>query len=121
VPAEEAREDAGAEMISYHVYKYKVLLRADGKERWQLELVQKRTTIGDFHRLSYVPALERGRYHMSSYKLAARCWEERCQITRDDVSSHRDYGERMGLSFNKEIQSQYYTNTLVSVEGASLE
>ena len=27
----------------------------------------------------------------------------------------------MGLSFNKEIQSQYYQNTSISVEGASLE
>jgi hypothetical protein len=27
----------------------------------------------------------------------------------------------MGLLFNKEIQSQYYQNTSVSVEGASLE
>jgi hypothetical protein len=121
VPAEEAREDAGAEMILYHVYKYKVSLRADGKERWRLELVQKRTTIGKFHRLYYVLMLERGRYHMSSYKLAARCWEERRRITRGDVSSHHDYGKRMGLSFNKEIQSQYYQHTLVSVKGASLE
>ncbi len=121
MPAEEAREDAGAEMTLYHVYEYMVSLRAGGKERWRLELVQKRTTIGEFHRLYYVPALERGHYHMSSYKLAARCREERRRITRGDVSSHRDYGERMGLSFNKEIQSQHYQNTSVSVEGASLE
>ena len=40
---------------------------------------------------------------------------------RGSVSSHRDYGERMGLSFNEEIQSRYYQNTSVSVEGASLE
>ena len=40
---------------------------------------------------------------------------------RGSVSSHRDYGERMGLSFNEEIQSGYYQNTRVSVEGASLE
>ena len=37
------------------------------------------------------------------------------------VSSHRDYGKRMGLSFNVEIQSGYYQNSSVSVEGASLE
>ncbi len=110
VPAEEAREDAGAEMISYHVYEYKVLLRANGKEHWRLELVQKRTTIGEFH-------LECGRYHMSSYKLAARCREEPRHITHGNVSLHCDYGKRMGLSFNKEIQSQYYQNTLVSVKG----
>ena len=73
VPAEEAREDAGAEDILFHVYEYKVLLRQDGKEQQQLELVQKRTTIGKFHRLFYGPALGRGRYHMNSYKLAARC------------------------------------------------
>ncbi len=34
---------------------------------------------------------------------------------------HRDYGERMGLLFNKEIQSQYYQNTSMSMEGALLE
>ncbi len=34
---------------------------------------------------------------------------------------HRNYGERMGLSFNKEIQCQYYQNTSVCVEGALLE
>ncbi len=121
MPAEEAHEDAGAEMISYHVYKYKVSLCADGKECWQLELVQKQTMIGEFHHLYYDPALERGRYHMSSYKLAAQCWEEHCRITRGDVSAHRDYGKRMGLSFNEEIQSQYYQNTTVSIEGALLE
>jgi len=37
------------------------------------------------------------------------------------VSSHLDYGKRMGLSFNVEIQSGYYQNSIVSVEGASLE
>jgi hypothetical protein len=121
VPAEEAREDAGVEVILFHVYEYKVSQRKDGKERRRLELVQKRTTIGEFHRLFYGPALGRGRYHMTSYKLAARCRGERRSITRGSVSSHRDYGERMGLSFNEEIQSGYYQNTSVSVEGASLE
>ncbi len=37
------------------------------------------------------------------------------------ISSHRNYGKRMALSFNEEIQSGYYQNTSVSVEGASLE
>jgi hypothetical protein len=41
VPAEEAREDAGAEDISFHVYEYKVSQRKDGEERRQLELVQQ--------------------------------------------------------------------------------
>jgi hypothetical protein len=41
VPAEEAREDAGAEDISFHVYEYKVSQRKDGKEQRRLELVQK--------------------------------------------------------------------------------
>jgi hypothetical protein len=49
LPAEEACKDAGAEDISFHVYKYKVLLRAVGKEWQQLELVQKRTKIGELH------------------------------------------------------------------------
>jgi hypothetical protein len=35
--------------------------------------------------------------------------------------SHRDYGKRMLLSFNEEIQNGYYQNTLVSMEGALLE
>ena len=96
-------------------------LSADGKERRRLELVQKRTTIGEFHHRFYIPALNRGRYHMTSYKLAARCRIQRGDITRGSISSHRDYGERMGLSFNEEIQSGYYQNTSVSVEGASVE
>ena len=121
VPAEEAREDEGAEMISFHVYEYFTSLCADGKERRQMELVQKRTTIGQFHREFYVPMLNRSRYHMASYKLAAHCRSQRRDISRGSISSHRDYGERMGLSFNEEIQSSYYQNTSVSVEGASVE
>ena len=121
VPAEEAREDAGAEDILFHVYEYKVSQQKDGKERRRLKLVQKRMKIGEFHRLFYGPALRRGRYHMTSYKLAARCRGERHSIMCGSVSSHRDYDERMGLSFNEEIQSGYYQNTSVSVEGASLE
>ena len=39
-------------------------------------------------------------------------------IKHRSISSHRDYGKRMLLSFNKEIQSGYYQNTLVSIEGA---
>jgi hypothetical protein len=42
-------------------------------------------------------------------------------IMRSSVSSHRDYGERMPLSFNKEIQSGYYQNMSVSIKGASIE
>ncbi len=34
---------------------------------------------------------------------------------------HRNYGERLALLFNKENQIQYYQNTSVSIEGASLE
>jgi hypothetical protein len=121
VPKEEAREDGAVEDISFHVYEYKVSLRKDSKERRWLELVQKRTTIGKFHRLYYWPALGRGRYHSTSYMLAARCWRERQAIMRGSISSHRDYSERMPLSFNKGIQSGYYRNMSVSVEGASLE
>jgi hypothetical protein len=58
---------------------------------------------------------------MTSYLLAARCWEERRAISCGSISSHRDYGKRMPLSFNNKIQSKYYSNTSVSVEGASLE
>ena len=58
---------------------------------------------------------------MTSYLLAAHCRKERRTISRGSVSSHRDYGERMPLSFNNEIQSEYYQNCSVSVEGASLE
>jgi hypothetical protein len=58
---------------------------------------------------------------MTSYKLAARCCSQRLDISRGSISSHHDYGKRMGLSFNVEIQSGYYQNTSVSVEGASVE
>ena len=42
-------------------------------------------------------------------------------IKQGSVSTHRNYGERMLLFFNKEIQRGYYQNTPVSVEGGSLE
>jgi hypothetical protein len=73
VPAEEAHKDKDAEDILFHVYEYKVSLHSDKKVRQQLELVQKRVKIGEFHCLYYLPALGRGRYHSTSYKLAAQC------------------------------------------------
>ena len=42
-------------------------------------------------------------------------------IRHGSISSHRDYGERMPLSFNEEIQSGYYQNMSVSVEGVSIK
>jgi hypothetical protein len=100
-----------------------ILLRfvRTGRNESEMELVQKRMTIGQFHREFYVPMLNRSRYHMASYKLAAYCRSQRHDISRGSISSHRDYGERMGLLFNEEIQSGYYQNTSVSVEGASVE
>jgi hypothetical protein len=109
------------EYMSFHVYEYKTSLRKDGKERRRLELVQKHCKIGKFHRLHYWPALGRERYHMTSYLLAARCRKERRMISHGSISSHHNYGERMPLSFNNKIQSEYYQNCSVSVEGASLE
>ena len=109
------------EEISFHVYEYKVSVRKDGKEPRRLELVQKRAKIGEFHRLYYGPVLGRGCYHSTSYHLAARCWKERRVIKRGSVSTHRNKGERMPLSFNEEIQISYYQNTSVSVEGTLLE
>jgi hypothetical protein len=108
----EEQEDEAAEGISFHVYKYKVTLHKDDKERRHL---------GKFHCLHYWPALGRGQYHSTSYMLAARCRRERRRITRGSIGSHCDYGERMLLSFNKEIQSGYYQNTSVSIQGALLE
>ncbi len=58
---------------------------------------------------------------MTSYLLAVRCRKERRTISHGSIISHRDYGERMPLTFNNEIQSEYYGNTSVSVEGSSLE
>ena len=118
---EEAREDAAAEDISFHVYKYKVSLHKDGKEWRRLKLVQKRAKNSKFYCVYYGPALGHGRYCSTSYRLTARCWRERRTIRHGSVSTHGDYGERMPLSFIKEIQSGYYQNTLVSVEGARLK
>ncbi len=42
-------------------------------------------------------------------------------ITLGSVGSHYDYGERMPLSFNEEIQRGYNQHMSVSVEGALLE
>jgi hypothetical protein len=100
VPAEEAREDVGAKQIHLQVYKYKVSLCKGGKEQQQLELVQKQAKIEKFHCLYYILVLGCGRYHMTSYKLATQCWHERRAIMAGSISTHRDYGERLGLSFN---------------------
>ena len=54
---------------------------------------------------------------MTSYKLVAQCWCKCHAITAGSISSHHNYGERMGLSFNEEIQSRYNQNTSVSVDG----
>ena len=97
------------------------MLRKDGKEWRRLELIQKHCKIGEFHLIHYWPALGRGRYRMTSYLLAVRCWKKRRTISRDSISSHRDYGEKMPLSFNNKIQSKYYQCCSVSVEGASFE
>ena len=93
----------------------------DGKEKRQLKLVPKNCTIGECHRVYYLPALEWGRYYSTSYRLAAQCCQERRKITLGSVSSHRDYGERLSVLFNKKIQNEYFQNTSVSVEGVSLE
>jgi hypothetical protein len=103
VPKEEAREDAAMEDILFHVYKYKVSLRKDSKEWRRLELVQKHVKIGEFHRIYYGPALGHGRYHSTSYRLAARCRRKRRTIKRSSVSTHQDYIERMLLSFKEEM------------------
>ncbi len=107
--------------MSFHVYEYKVSKQLVGKEMRQLKLIKKRTSIGGFHCVYYGPALSCARHHHASYMLAMPCCGERRKITRGCVSSHCDYGERMALSFNKEIQLGYYQNTSVSVEGALLE
>ncbi len=83
--------------------------------------MQKCTKIDEFLCLYYWPALGRGRYHSTSYMLAARCWRERQTITCASAGSHHSYGERMPLSFNEEIQSGYNQNTSVSIKGALLE
>ncbi len=108
MPAEEAREDASAKDILFHVYEYKVPIGVDKKERRRLKLVQKRTKICEFHCLYYLPANGRRQYHMTSYMLAGQCRRERQAIEWGDISLHYDYSKRMALSFNKELQSRYY-------------
>ncbi len=83
--------------------------------------MQKCAKIGKFLCLYYWPALGHGRYHKSSYMLVACCWRERWTIKRGRVSSHHNYGKRMRLTLNKEIQSGYYQNMLVSIKGALLK
>jgi hypothetical protein len=121
VPKEEARETTAMEDISFHFYKYKMSLRKDGKERRRLQLVQKCAKIGEFHHLYNRPALGRGHYHSTSYRLVPLCWRKRRTIKRGSVNTHHNYGKRIPLSFNKEIQSGYYQNTLVSVKGTLLK
>ena len=122
VPKEEAREDAGAEEISFHIYEYVKSYRKDGKPRKRLELKQKRTSIGKFHREYYGPAIQRFKYHHTSFTLAPRCrGQRRLLVKRGSPGSHRDYGERMPVDYNDQLQSGYFENTSVSVEGSSLE
>jgi hypothetical protein len=90
VPKEEAWEDANTDYISFHVYEYKTLLRKDGKEQRRLEHIQKHCKIGEFHHIHYWPALGCGRYHMTSYLLAARCRKERRTMSCGSISSHRE-------------------------------
>ncbi len=68
-----------------------------------------------------MPALGCGCYHITSYRLVMQCCAERHTITHGSVSSHRDYSKRMGLLLIDEIQSGYFQNNSVSVEGALLE
>jgi hypothetical protein len=122
VPKEEAREDAGAEEISFHIYEYVTSLRKDGKPRKRLELKQRRASIGKFHREYYGPAIQRFKYHHTSFMLAPRCrGQRRLLVKRGSPGSHRDYGERMPVNFNDQLQCGYFENTSVSVEGSSLE
>jgi hypothetical protein len=107
--------------ILFNVYKYVVLLGKDGKEGRHLELVQKRTMISKFDCLVYIPALGQGCYHSTSYMLATQCQREQQVIMCRSVSSHPEYGSRMSFSFIEEIQSGFYQNTSMSVEGALLE
>ena len=93
IPKEEAREDADAENISFHVYEYKTSLRKDGKERRRLELVQKHCKIGKFHRIHYLPALGRLR------RIACGCELCKEQLGRPwvlpciDVAAQPRYGQ----------------------------
>jgi hypothetical protein len=121
VPAEEARGDTSMKDISFHVYEYIVSKQADDNVRRQLELVQKRMERGELHCFYYLPALGHRQYHATSYMLAAQCRREQCAIERGSFSSHHDYGERMPLSFNKEIHRRYYQKNSVSVKGSLLE
>ena len=54
------------EDISFHVYKYNVSLRKDGKEWRRLKLFQEHAKIGKFHHLYYWPTF-------TSYILVTRC------------------------------------------------
>ena len=122
VPKEEAREDPAAEQISFHIYEKVTSLRRDGKPRTRLELMQKRASIGKFHREFYGPAIRRMKYHHTSFMLAPRCRKERrLLIKRGSVGTHRDYGERLPVNFNEQLQCGYFENTNVSVEGSALE
>ena len=75
VPPEEAREDADAdaEYISFHVYEIKESERKDGKVRQRLEVVQKKTKIGEFHRLSPLLQTSTTKRKISHDELQAGC------------------------------------------------
>ena len=121
VPKEVAREDPAAEEISFNVYEKVTSERKDDVLRTRLELKEKRTSIGEFQRSYYVPAIRRMKYHHTYFTLAARCRKERQSlIKKGSPSSHRDYGERLKVNFNEQLQCGYFENTSVSVEGSGL-
>ena len=121
MPVEKGHEDEGVEIISFsraQIYDFAPCQR-EGKK------ATGACPKADYYRrvpsqIIYTHAQSRP-YQMTSYKLAAQCRVQRCDITCGSISSHCDYGKRMGLSFNEEIQSSYYQNTSVSVEGVSVE
>ena len=93
------------------------------------ELVMMETSISDFHKSFYIPAIKKLAFHLPHVRILGtnHCGEMRRTAFKrrelfQDILCRRDYAERVVESFDNQIQSEYYgVNISVSIEGTALE
>ena len=87
------------------------------------------TTISDFHRSLYIPAIQKLVFHLPHVRILGTNHFVELRLTAfkrreffQDALCRRDYAEMVVASFANKIQSEYYGgNRSVSIEGISLE
>ena len=87
------------------------------------------TTISDFHKSFYIPAIHKLAFHLPHVRIRGtnHCGELRRTVFKrrdlfQDVLCRRNYTERVVASFANKIKAEYYGgNRSVSIEGIALE